>query len=379
MRKLLFILFLAAAVFAQEEDIKGFSIIPPHVKSVSVQKNSEWDELLIVLDENILKDGVPMITDSTVEFEAKDAPAHSSVFGTVSSSFAKGFAWSDSKLVIYLRSNKKPVVIVLNNRVLLQDAISPGRLETWQALPTGLKSSSYFLPSNEPLSPSSADFANRLKKEKIAGEPNFAQTIQVKRSESSYIVTEDIASLFANPSEGRPMEALEFGDRLRVIAKVPPFYKVMYNSKEGYIYQRDVLQEAELTTSQKDKLRRLRKEAPGGVDSVASKLGWKDSDRIVYSSYGFRDPFIEVRSSSNDGINIDNLTLAGVIYENERPMALLSDDKIRGQSYTLYEGDSVKNGKILKITQNSVLFLLQEYGVSRRYTMTLPDKHGGVK
>jgi hypothetical protein len=88
---------------------------------------------------------------------------------------------------------------------------------------------------------------------------------------------------------------------------------------------------------------------------------------------------VEVKSSSGDGINIDNLTLAGIIYENERPMALLSDNKIMGHSYILYEGDTVKNGKILKISENSVMFLLQEYGVSRRYTMSLPDKHGGVQ
>jgi hypothetical protein len=58
-------------------------------------------------------------------------------------------------------------------------------------------------------------------------------------------------------------------------------------------------------------------------------------------------------------------------------MALLSDNKRVGLSYNLFEGDTVKTGKILKITPNSVLFLLQEYGVSRRYTMSLPDKHGG--
>ena len=140
-----------------------------------------------------------------------------------------------------------------------------------------------------------------------------------------------------------------------------------------------VLLETELTTVLRDKLRRLKKEVPGGVDSVAAKFGWKDSDKIIYSSYGFRDPFIEAKSFASDGINVDNLTLAGIIFENEKPMALLSDNKRAGRAYTLYEGDTVKNGKILKISKNSVLFLLQEYGVSRRYTMALPDKYGGEK
>jgi hypothetical protein len=115
------------------------------------------------------------------------------------------------------------------------------------------------------------------------------------------------------------------------------------------------------------------------VDSVAIKFGWKDSDKIVYSSYGFRDPFVEVKSLENDSLNIDNLTLVGIFYENQKSMALLSNTKVEGLSYTLHEGDSVKNGKVLKISQTGVLFLLQEYGVSRRYTMTLPDRFGGTK
>jgi uncharacterized protein YgiM (DUF1202 family) len=172
------------------------------------------------------------------------------------------------------------------------------------------------------------------------------------------------------------MEALEFGTRLKVLEKRPPFYKVRYQNKEGYVYQRDVLLEADLTTSQKDKLRSKNKEAPGGVDSVAKKYGWGDSDKIIYGAYG-RDPFIEVKSEGKDGIVIDNLVLAGVIYENERPMALFSDNKVKGQSYTLYEQDTIKNGKIIKISKNEVLFLLQEYGISRRYRMILPDKYGG--
>jgi hypothetical protein len=367
--------------------IKDFSIMPPHISGVSAQKNSEWEELLITLNSRLPNDLVPEITDSTVGFSIQNGPVHSAVFQTARSDLAKGLAWSEGKLVVYLREGIKPAVMIMKNRVLLQTKINPGRLENWQALPTGLKSSGYFLPSYEPLAAGSADFANRFRAETVGRKDrkrisetqdlSLTQAIQVKRSDASYIVTEDITSLFPSPSEGKPLEALEFGDRLKVLAKLPPFYKVRHNYKEGYVYQRDVLLEAELTTSQKDKLRRMKKDSPGGADSVAAKFGWRDNDRIIYSSYGFRDPFIEVRSSANDGINIDNLTLAGVIYENERPMALLSDNKIKGQSYTLYEGDSVKNGKILKISKNSVLFLLQEYGVSRRYTMSLPDKYGG--
>jgi len=364
--------------YAEESgSFEGFSILPPRISSIYVQKNSEWEELLIVLDSELPKNFMPELTDSTVGLSIKDSPEHSTVFKLENSSFAKGLAWSAGKLTVYLNKGKKPAVMVMKNKVLLQHETTPGKLEGWLVLPTEVKKSNYFLPSYEALASDPADFASRLDRKQDA--VTLMQAIQVKRSDASYVVTEDITSLFPGPSEGKPLEALEFGDRLKVLAKHPPFYKVRYYNKEGYVYQRDVIQEAELTTSQRDKLRRLKKESPGGVDSIAMKYGWKDSDRISYSSFGFRDPFVEVKSSSGDGINIDNLTLAGIIYENKKPMALLSDNRIMGHSYTLYEGDTVKNGKILKISENSVMFLLQEYGVSRRYTMSLPDKHGGVQ
>jgi len=375
---LLIIIFIVLSSYADEsESLKGFSILPPRISKIYVQKNSEWEELMIVLDSELPRNFTPELTDTTVALSIRNSPEHSSVFKAGNCSFAKGLAWSDGKLTVYLSQGKKPVVMIMKNRVLLQHQTTPGKLESWLALPTEVKKANYFLPSYEIFASNPADFASRLTKRPEATVP-LSQAIQVKRSDASYVVAEDIVSLFPGPSESRPLEALEFGDRLKVLAKQPPFYKVRFHNKEGYVYQRDVIQESELTTSQKDKLRRLKKESPGGVDSIAAKFGWKEGDKISYSSFGFRDPFVEVKSTNGDGINIDNLTLAGIIYENERPMALLSDNKIMGQSYTLYEGDTVKNGKILKISRNSVMFLLQEYGVSRRYTVSLPDKHGGV-
>jgi hypothetical protein len=81
----------------------------------------------------------------------------------------------------------------------------------------------------------------------------------------------------------------------------------------------------------------------------------------------------------SEGINIDGVELVGIIWEAEVPMVLLSDSRNPGLSYTLKEGDPILNGKVLKITQDEVLFLINEFGVSRRYTMTLPDKYGGKK
>jgi len=379
MKWLLIVIFLIVNSFAEEsETLKGFSILPPRISSIYAQKNSGWEELLIVLDSELPKNFAPELNDSTVELSIRNSPEHSSVFRIVNCSFAKGLAWSDGKLTVYLSQGKKPTVMVMKNRVLLMLETNPGQLESWLALPKEVKKLNYVLPSSENAASSPADFANSLNKKPATSVP-LSQAMQLKRSDASYMVAEDMTSLFPEPAEGRSFERLDFGDRLMVLSKHPPFYRVRFRNKEGYVYQRDVIKEDELTTSQKDKLRSMKKESPGSVDSIAARYGWKDGEKISYSSFGFRDPFVEVRSSSGDGINIDNLTLAGIIFENERPMALLSDNKIAGQSYTLFEGDTVKNGKILKISKNSVMFLLQEYGVSRRYTVSLPEKRGGVQ
>ena len=85
---------------------------------------------------------------------------------------------------------------------------------------------------------------------------------------------------------------------------------------------------------------------------------------------------MEIKGLMEEGINIDQVELVGIIWESDVPMAILVDAKNPNVSYTVKEGDRILNGKVLKITQTDVLFLLQEFGVSRRYSMSLPDQYG---
>ena len=112
---------------------------------------------------------------------------------------------------------------------------------------------------------------------------------------------------------------------------------------------------------------------------AGSQLDGLYDDRVTYSSFGRRDPFVEIKGLVEEGINIDQVELVGIIWESDVPMALLVESKNPSISYTLKEGDKILNGKVLKITQTDVLFLIQEFGVSRRYSMGLPDKFGGQK
>ena len=93
---------------------------------------------------------------------------------------------------------------------------------------------------------------------------------------------------------------------------------------------------------------------------------------MTYSSYGRRDPFIPLPEPEVNGVSIDEVQLVGIIWENRRPMAIVEDVRNPGVSYTLKENDPILNGRVLKITPQEVIFELNEFGISRKYSMALP-------
>ena len=147
-------------------------------------------------------------------------------------------------------------------------------------------------------------------------------------------------------------------------------------SKIGYVNRRAVSFPDELSAVQSERLKQIALEKGGTLDSNAVHFDRPIEERISYSSFGRRDPFIEIKGLMEEGINIDQVELVGIIWESEVPIAILAETKNPSVSYAVKEGDRILNGKVLKITQTDVLFLLQEFGVSRRYSMSLPDKYG---
>ena len=110
--------------------------------------------------------------------------------------------------------------------------------------------------------------------------------------------------------------------------------------------------------------------APGDTAALAPSRAPKQFYR--YSSFGRRDPFIPFEEPEVDGLSIDEVQLVGIIWDSETPLAIFEDVRLKGISYTLREGDEVVNGNVYKISKNEVVFLLTEFGVSRKYTMVLP-------
>jgi len=206
------------------------------------------------------------------------------------------------------------------------------------------------------------------------------------------IVVEENVAMRQTPSEqGLVMLQLQFGDALQSLSLEGLYYKVKLKELTGYVNKREVSYRDELSPTQEEKYQQVQvaKKAameaarlagiPPGGDSLSVQFDSDVDDRITYSSFGRRDPFVDLKGVVSKGIDIDGAELVGIIWESEVPMVLLVDSRNPGVSYTLKEGDSILNGKVLKITQEEVLFLINEYGVSRRYTMTLPNKYGGKK
>ena len=226
-------------------------------------------------------------------------------------------------------------------------------------------------------------FVKRLEKESkkiISG----SQTFHLRPVLRELIVVADEIEFYAAPNENsQVLQRLVFGDRLVSLDLTGLYRKVQYGNRVGYVNRRSVGFYDELTSVQAERLKQIDLDRGTNLavnaGTITSQLDGLYEDKVTYSSFGRRDPFVEVKGLVEEGININQVELVGIIWESDVPMAILVDTKNPSISYTLKEDDKILNGKVLKITQTDVLFLIQEFGVSRRYTMGLPDKFGGQK
>src|SRR4030066_609457 len=97
---------------------------------------------------------------------------------------------------------------------------------------------------------------------------------------------------------------------------------------------------------------------------------------IQYRSLGKRDPFSpligdkKVTEFGQAPIpSIENLKLVGVLQDLQGNKALLEDN--RGYGYIMEPGDRVKNGSVILVDEDRVIFQIQEYGWSRNVALDL--------
>jgi hypothetical protein len=109
----------------------------------------------------------------------------------------------------------------------------------------------------------------------------------------------------------------------------------------------------------------------------AQQMDAEMKNRVVYNTFGIRDPFIPLQPDDVEGgLNIDQMRVVGIIYSPTRPMAVLEHVSQGGLSVALREGDAIQSGRVLKILRDQVVFVLEEFGVTRQFTLKLQVPKG---
>ena len=312
----------------------------------------------------------------SIVYVSVPGPKKTPLFNVTASNIVKSVTWVSSGLRIQLQKNVHPMILVYKGSLIFQisSASKLAGFVCYQAKPEGVYVRKWVNPSQK--TESFAEFSKEMdtEKKKIV---SVAQSFGLRPVSRNLIVVAESAPFLATPEENAQiLETLEFGARLEDIELNGLYHKVRLGSKVGYINRRAVSFPDELSAVQSERLKQMAMEQGGTLDSNSVRFDHPIEERVSYSSFGRRDPFVEIKGLMEEGINIDQVELVGIIWESDIPMAILVDAKNPNVSYTVKEGDRILNGKVLKITQTDVLFLLQEFGVSRRYSMSLPDQYG---
>ncbi len=360
----------------------AISALLPKLKEMTVLIGSGMEQFRLVAESPVEIQNVSGPDKNSVLTVGLAGPSKSPVFRIGAGSLVKSVTWGANGLKIQLKGSIKPVIVVQDGALILQIAekgLNKDGFIFWSAQPNGIFVRDWMKAVED--KPNFDAFVKNLdkgSKKIISG----SQTFHLRPVIRELIVVADEIEFFAAPNENsQVMQRLVFGDRLVSLDMNGQYRKVQYGNRVGYVDRRSVGFFDELSSVQEERLKQVDKDR--GTDlttnspTVGSQLDGLYEDRVTYSSFGRRDPFVDVDGLVEEGINIDQVELVGIIWESDIPMAILVEAKNPSISYTVKEGDKILNGKVLKITQTDVLFLIQEFGVSRRYSMGLPDKIGG--
>ena len=360
------------------------SALLPNLKEMTVLVGSGMEQFRLVATTPIELQNVTGPDKASTIVIGLAGPQKSPVFKIGAGTLVKHVTWGANGLKVQLQPNAKPVIVVQEGALILQVAettIKKDGFLFWSAHPDGIFVRDWMKAPEEKVS--FETFVSKHDKESkklVSG----SQTFHLRPVVRELIVVADEIELFASPNENsQVLKRLTFGDRLVSLDQSGLYCKVQHGTHIGFVNKRAVSYMDELSSVQTERLKQVDKErgeiVSEGGEIAGSQLDGLYDDRVTYSSFGRRDPFVEIKGLVEEGINIDQVELVGIIWESDIPMAILVESKNPSISYTLKEGDKILNGKVLKITQTDVLFLIQEFGVSRRYSMGLPDKFGGQK
>ncbi|PWJ68262.1 MULTISPECIES: hypothetical protein [unclassified Fibrobacter] len=362
----------------------GASALLPGIKEMTVLIGSGMEQFRIVTEIPISLSNVSGPDKSSAITIGIEGPKKSPLFKIGAGSLVKAVTWTSNGIRLQLQTGVNPVMLVQEGALILQvaeTAIKKDGFIFWSAQPKGIFSRDWMKSAEE-----KPDFNAFVKKWESESKKivSSSQSFHLRPVIRELIVVADEIEFYAAPNENaQVLQRLVFGDRLVSLDINGLYRKVQTGNRIGYVNKRAVSFFDELSSVQAERLKQVDKERgteSGSAVAVAgSQLDALYEDRVTYSSFGRRDPFVNIKGLVEEGINVDQVELMGIIWESEVPMAILVESKDPSVSYTVKEGDKILNGKVLKITQTDVLFLIQEFGVSRRYSMGLPDKFGGNK
>jgi hypothetical protein len=113
------------------------------------------------------------------------------------------------------------------------------------------------------------------------------------------------------------------------------------------------------------------------LDDDAKQTQIDEKNRIVYHTFGVRDPFVPLDpGDAENGLNIDQMKVVGIIFSKSKRMVVLEHVSQSGLSVALKEGDPIQNGRVLRIEKERVIFLLEEFGQTREFALRLQAPKG---
>ncbi|MFQ6033186.1 MAG: hypothetical protein ACE5K2_09730, partial [Candidatus Zixiibacteriota bacterium] len=98
---------------------------------------------------------------------------------------------------------------------------------------------------------------------------------------------------------------------------------------------------------------------------------------IHYHGEGERDPFVPLTERISTEIGeiplpaFESLKLVGILKDEAGNRALLEDE--RGYGYIMKNGDKIKNGYVISVEDDKVIFQIQEYGWSKTMALELSN------
>jgi len=104
------------------------------------------------------------------------------------------------------------------------------------------------------------------------------------------------------------------------------------------------------------------------LGDVGEALNWI---KAFYTDRGKPDPFSPLLTGSKNEeniVNVDLAALSGIIWVKNNYLAIVKEGN---RGYVLKEGDLVVGGKVQRITESSITFLLRKFGEQTKVTLSL--------